>query len=245
MIVNRFDSVKTADGVVGVGGQFLERGCFDPEEVARGVDLLVHRRQRFGDGVVALDCGANIGAMTVPWAVAMTGWGRVIAFEPQERIYYALCGNITLSNCFNAEARLAAVGNPVAWCGECDRRSDAIDVPQPNYLRAGTFGSLELRRTPDTEYIGQPVSYAAVKDAVEVPLLAIDDLRLSRVDLIKIDVERMELDALRGAVQTIERCRPTLIIEWIKVGEEPILRFLEPLGYDAAREGISLIAEPR
>ena len=47
-----------------------------------------------GDGVVAVDGGANIGVHTIEWATAMTGWGSVIAIEPQERIYYALAGTL-------------------------------------------------------------------------------------------------------------------------------------------------------
>jgi hypothetical protein len=48
------------------------------------------RRQYFKDGVVVIDCGANIGAHTIEWGKRMTGWGSVLAIEAQERIYYAL-----------------------------------------------------------------------------------------------------------------------------------------------------------
>ena len=36
----------------------------------------------------------------------MFGWGTVIAIEAQERVYYALCGNITINNCLNANEAL-------------------------------------------------------------------------------------------------------------------------------------------
>src|SRR5260370_16749261 len=39
---------------------------------------------------------------TIEWAKRMTGWGSVLAIEAQERIYYALAGNIALNNCFNS-----------------------------------------------------------------------------------------------------------------------------------------------
>ena len=73
------------------------------------VKMLDLRRAHYGDGVVAVDCGANIGVHTVEWAKRMTGWGVVLAFEAQERIYYALAGNIAINNCFNARAIHAAV----------------------------------------------------------------------------------------------------------------------------------------
>jgi hypothetical protein len=38
--------------------------------------LLVLRREHFKDGVVALDCGANIGVHAVEWGRLMLGWGE-------------------------------------------------------------------------------------------------------------------------------------------------------------------------
>jgi FkbM family methyltransferase len=73
------------------------------------VSVLNLRRQYFKDGVFAIDCGANIGIHTVEWAKCMTGWGSVLAIEAQERIYYALAGNIAINNCFNAVAFHAAI----------------------------------------------------------------------------------------------------------------------------------------
>jgi FkbM family methyltransferase len=46
-----------------------------------------------------------------------------------------------------------------------------------------------------------------------VPCYRIDDMALEHVDLIQLDVEFMELPALMGAVDTIERCRPVLMLE--------------------------------
>lgn len=112
MIVNYLDKCETPNGAYGVGYQFLQTGSFDFYEVESVVALLNLRRQYFGDGVVALDCGANIGAHSVTWGIAMTHFGRVIAFEAQERIYYALAGNIAINNCFNVKAIFAALGNP-------------------------------------------------------------------------------------------------------------------------------------
>jgi len=41
----------------------------------------------------------------------MTGWDHVLSFEAQERLYYAVAGNIARNNCFNVKAIHAAVGN--------------------------------------------------------------------------------------------------------------------------------------
>ena len=105
LIVNRFDyqMVNETSGY-GVGFILLENSTYDAQEGSTAMQLLTLRRQHFGDGVVAVDCGANIGVLTVEWAKGMTGWGTVLAIEAQERIYYALGGNITINNCFNAHA---------------------------------------------------------------------------------------------------------------------------------------------
>src|SRR5262245_18223047 len=82
MIVNRFD-YRMVDALhgFGVGLEILETAQFDPLEVNMAVELLGLRRKYHGDGVVALDCGANIGVHTVEWAKAMTSWGSALAVE--------------------------------------------------------------------------------------------------------------------------------------------------------------------
>ena len=50
-----------------------------------------------------------------------------------------------------------------------------------------------------------------------VQKIAIDTLELPRVDLIKLDIEGMEMDALAGAAQTVERCQPIVLVETDKV----------------------------
>src|SRR6266550_52033 len=58
MIVNRFDyRMVDQDRGFGVGFQILETASFDPAEIDMALSLLDLRRQYFGHGVVALDCG--------------------------------------------------------------------------------------------------------------------------------------------------------------------------------------------
>ncbi len=150
MIVNRFDyRMVGTDTGYGVGFQILESSSYDMSEVETALRLLDLRRQYHGDGVVALDCGANIGVHTIEWARHMTRWGTVLAIEAQEPIYYALAGNIAINNCFNARALHAAVGTTTGM----------MRIPRPNYLSPASFGSLELRRTEQTEFIGQAIDY--------------------------------------------------------------------------------------
>src|ERR1700760_4018408 len=151
LIVNRFDyQMVDATSGFGVGFNLLESSTYDAREGATAMQLLSLRRQHFGDGVVAVDCGANIGVRTVEWSKGMTGWGTVIAIEAQMRLFYALAGNITINNCFNAQAIHAAVG----------AQQGTLRVPTPNYLVPASFGSLELRQSDATEFIGQEIDYS-------------------------------------------------------------------------------------
>lgn len=231
MLVNRFDYHTTKEGSFGVGFQLLNSSSFDPSEISLGCQLLAGRKNHFGDGVIALDCGANIGSHTIEWAKAMFGWGSIISIEAQERIFYALAGNITLNNCFNAQAVYAAVGSQV---GE-------IPVPQLNYFAPSSFGSLEIRKTDKTEFIGQNVNYSR-ESCILTRMLSIDSLNLKRIDLIKIDIEGMEMEALQGGEKSLRQFSPTLLIERVKSNENQIIQFLERLNYQIFKVGINLLA---
>jgi FkbM family methyltransferase len=232
MIVNRFDYRMVGEhGGIGVGFQILEGASFDAEEIDLALSFLMLRRRYFGDGVMALDCGANIVVHTIEWAKRMSGWGQVLAIEAQERVFYALAGNIAVNNCFNARAMHAAVA----------AKSGTMRIPTPDYLSPGSFGSLELRRREYTEFIGQPVDYSDEK-AVPVETIALDSLGLPRIDLLKIDVEGMEIEAIEGAASSIARCRPILIVESIKSEKARLQQILEQQAYRVFEVGLNLVA---
>ncbi len=197
MLANRFDYLKGSNGFMGVGLELMEHGWYREDEVAACLGLITKQRKKFGDGVVVLDVGANIGSHTIPWARSMYTWGIVIAIEPQERIFYALAGNIAMNNCYNARAIWAAVGS----------KSDVMDIPVLDYQQPANFGGLSLLNGCDR--YDQPVPIGKTK----INVMAIDDLELPRLDFIKIDVQGMEADVLNGSLKTIARCNPIIIVE--------------------------------
>lgn len=235
MILSHLDQHRLLSGdIYGVGYQLLSKGSYDPEEVSSIKNLLDQLRTERGDGVRALDCGANIGVHTVAMARHMTGWGTIIGVEAQERLYYALCGNIALNNCFNASAIQAAVGN----------ENGLLKIPQPSYLKPASFGSLELRHSSSTEYIGQTINYNE-KALVPITMMRIDSLTLPRLDFLKLDVEGMEIEALFGGKETIAQFRPVILVEWIKSNREDLENFLLSFKYDVVEYGANLLASPK
>lgn len=162
----------------------------------------------------------------------MTGWGNVIAFEAQERIFYALAGNIAINNCFNAKAFHAALGNPTL-------SQNTINIPFIDYTKYSSFGSFEIQKNNNNEFIGQEINY---ENTQEIPYISIDSLKLNKIDFIKIDVEGMEIDVLQGAIKTIKQFFPILQIEYIKSDKTILENFLNKLDYIYFYKGINIIA---
>lgn len=138
-------------------------------------------------GSVALDVGANIGALTVPLAQIVGPTGAVIAIEPQRAVHQLLCANLALNDIGNVHAVHAAAG----------QAPGRTFVPPSDYSKPGNFGGTELN-----DQAGEPVS-----------VITIDGLRLPACHFMKIDVEGREQSVIAGAAETIARCRPTLYIE--------------------------------
>ena len=139
-------------------------------------------------GQTVLDVGANIGAHTLFFAHAVGRRGKVLAFEPQRRIFGLLSANASLNDLPQIHAIHGALG----------RQAGTITVPQPDYAVTGNFGGLSL-------------SIAAAGEPVD--LLTLDDLAPVACHFIKVDAEGMEADVLAGGEATIRRLRPWLYVE--------------------------------
>lgn len=63
------------------------------------------------------------------------------------------------------------------------------------------------------------MSAHVVKDGAEVPMMRLDALRIERCGYLKVHVNGYEWPVLRGAVDTIRRCRPVLTVVFKKALE--------------------------
>jgi FkbM family methyltransferase len=186
---------NTADTYI---GRSLEKyGEFSELEVALLQQMAV-------PGSVIVEAGANIGALTVPLARAAGPDGRVIAFEPQRVVHQTLCANVALNGLSHVDCRRAGVG---AVAG-------TIRVPNVPADRPENFGGVSLGRAGD----------ASGTDSFDtVPLETVDGLALSSCRLLKVDVEGMELDVLRGAERTLRELRPLVYVENDRTENSPAL----------------------
>ncbi len=153
-------------------------------ELERGTRLLIEKL--LGAGDTFIDAGANIGLHTLAAARAVGQKGRIVAFEPFPQTHDLLRKSVWMNGFASTiETHQAAVSN-------------GASSSQVLFLGA-TSGHHSLYPLPSS-----PISTAP---PLEVPLLRIDDVidRSLKVDLIKVDVEGAELEAVEGAAETIAR----------------------------------------
>jgi len=146
-------------------------------------------RRLLRPGAVVIEAGANMGTHTQVLSRVVGPSGFVYAYEPQRIVFQTLCANLALNSMVNVDARCAAVGAKAGY----------VLIPDFDYAREGNFGGIEISKFPEGR---------------KVPKVTLDaDLELTRLDLIKIDVEGMELDVLKGAEQLLQQFAPALYVE--------------------------------
>jgi FkbM family methyltransferase len=155
---------------------------------------------RLPDNCVVVDAGANIGLVAVPVAQAVLPRGGVVhAFEVQRMMCYALCGSAALNDLENLIVRNQALGATIGTLG----------AGKPDYGRPQDFGMFSLidQAGPQLE---------------QVEVVTVDSLGLPRLDFLKVDVEGMEIEVLKGARGSIERHLPWGWVEYWKVNVDDI-----------------------
>jgi FkbM family methyltransferase len=110
--------------------------------------------------------------------------GKVYSFEPDPKTFVALTTTLRENHIANVE--------PLEWV--VGRAGEAgIFMEEPKCRSSSHF----------SPYKGG-----------DVVAHSIDSMNLDRVDVIKIDAEGSEIDVLAGAIQTIGRCRPLVMMEF-------------------------------
>jgi FkbM family methyltransferase len=167
-----------------------------------------------GPGDHALDLGANIGVHSLALARKVGPSGQVIAVEPQRYPFQLLCANVTMNQLTAVHCIRAAVGDAAGTC--------AVPVLDPR--SAHNAGATEVS-----------VADVGTGGSDRVALITVDDLNLTRCNLIKVDTEGFEDRVIAGARRTIETLRPALYVE---VHDREKLRrlvtILRPQGYQLA-----------
>jgi FkbM family methyltransferase len=149
-----------------------------------------------------LDIGSLFGETSFWFSKYVGEEGRVFCFEPVSENYGVLLENLKHECTKNIVPVNLAVGET----------SGEIRIS----------GSGGIAATSD---LGKTLSCTSIDDFVK-------NHNLARVDMIKMDIEGYELNALRGAVETLKRFKPKLAISVYHGGEDlaRVPLFIEDLG---------------
>ena len=164
-------------------------------------------RKVVGPGAYVVDVGANTGNHTIFFAGPMKA-ASVIPFEPLPAAAEAL------RTCVERNA-LPNVDLSCLGFGLSDRNERAKLV----FSDRGGLGSTSL--TPDPEG--------------EIVVAKLDSMVSGRVDLLKIDVEGMEMSVLEGAGELIRRSRPRIFVEVANRNTHALMGWLDRHAYRVAR----------
>lgn len=182
-----------------------------------------------------VDIGANMGTVTVPLAKQFPGY-RVRSYEPQRSVFYQLAGNVALNDLDNVELRNQGLGS--------SRGTVYIDMPK--YKTDGNIGAWSMdkevrEKSPEGRGGGQtePVFIETLNDTY------FDD----PIRLIKIDVEGMELEVLRGGCNLLAHHEyPPLVYEcwqqfdWYKPRAKELDDYVRGMGYQTHTLGNTIFA---
>lgn len=149
--------------------------------------------QMLRPGDTVIEAGANMGSHTVMLSGAVGDSGQVYAFEPQRHTFQLLCSNLVINQRTNVYAHQWALGD----------RDGEIDFPVNDPYQAENFGAVSLHAQNSN------------RQHEAVPIRRLDALKLPALHFLKADVEGCEVEVLRGAMQTIEKHRPILHLEYL------------------------------
>lgn len=148
----------------------------------------LHKTDR--QDLTVLDIGANFGFLSLVWAQTICKEnGRVVAFEPNRYVFESFAKSIVKNN----------LGTTIML------EHSAVGFENK-------MVKLFLNNTTSNVLMSE-----VAIDSVSSPMVTIDTYmdtnNMNRCDLIKIDVDGIELDILKGSIKTIEAFKPIFIVE--------------------------------
>jgi FkbM family methyltransferase len=203
-------------------------------DLSEGIDLSIYLfggfekrtsktlRRFLKKGHVTLDIGANVGAHALPMARHVGPEGRVFAFEPTDSAFEKLKLNLSL----NADLTETLVPQQILLSDQ--------EGPIPDRIHS----SWNLDGRGD-----HPIHGGVLQTRGNSRTATLDEwareIKLSRLDFIKMDVDGFEGRILRGGKATLDRFRPSMILELTPYALEEhgdsledLVGFLSGIGYE-------------
>ena len=150
--------------------------------------LLVNQIVKKND--IVIDIGANIGYFTILFAKLVGENGKVYAFEPTNQYFNSLKENVLINELSNVE---------IFKKGFSDKNQE-----------------LEINIDASSATIHQPIPEEIISKEI-IRLSTLDDFieekKIGRINFIKIDIDGHEPFVMDGAIKSIQKNRPIIILE--------------------------------
>ncbi|NNM82138.1 MAG: FkbM family methyltransferase [Burkholderiales bacterium] len=195
------------------------------QEADQGV-LEMIRKKLPSDGVF-IDIGANIGSFTLV-AAKIAQHGQVHAFEPSAHHFSRLSKNVAMNDFGNVSLNRKGLSD--------QRGSATLFLPSmKGEMNNSGAASLFSCSSEEINQVREDIELVRLDDYVS-------EKGIERIDLVKIDIEGAEFDALKGSWSVLSRFRPIVLMELdldnlkrAGCAPEEILSFWEKLNYQVFR----------
>ena len=162
------------------------------------------------NGDCVLEIGAGIGIFTVLISKLAGSSGKVYAYEPERINFSLLNGNIAINNLNNVYTTQAMLSDD----------SKTVIMPELDLSSTTNISGLSL------------LDVEKNTSGYGVQCYKLDNIFFNKIDLIKINVNQMELKVLKGAVDTIKKTRPFLFVNCLdNKNENDIIELIKNLDY--------------
>ncbi|WP_375558727.1 FkbM family methyltransferase [Bernardetia sp. OM2101] len=183
---------------------YVEWCVFSMAEYETELARLIQSQVKVGN--VCLDIGANVGIQSLRMAQETKQTGKVIAFEPVSYLRERLEKNIALNKASQIEVLPYALSD---FSGTSTMNINPEDSNQ---------GTASLSDNGNTE-----IQVRKGDDLLK-------EMKIERLDFIKIDVEGFEYQVLIGLKESIKRFRPSIVFEYddnycVKRGKKSYIDF--------------------
>ncbi|WP_179018609.1 FkbM family methyltransferase [Winogradskyella forsetii] len=165
-----------------------------------------------------LDVGANFGFLSLVWANTIASKGQIRAFEPSINLVSTINKSIKLNN---LQDRLVVEHNAVG------KEIKEVEL----FISNTTSNVLDINESGEVQ---------------KVKMISLDHYMvqsdLKQYDLLKIDVDGIELDILEGAVKLIKQFKPIVIVE--TNDNRDIVAYMKTLQYTILDMDLNEFKEP-
>jgi FkbM family methyltransferase len=164
---------------------------------------------------VCIDIGANIGSTSLIWAEKIDG-GKIFALEPHPMTYRLLKKNIKINN--------------------------AANKIFPRQLAVGRYnGDMVLFISDEGTMAMKPANYKWAGRKITVPSMTLDSFikfeKIDMVDILKVDIEGYEAEALEGAGKTLEKTKLVVLEYHSEELRKRCLEILKQNGFESHEKG--------